>query len=147
MNIFVICNDPRRNAKFLDNKRLVKMVLETTQLLSNALWSHFGSGPYKTTHVNHPCSIWVSESGGNYWWTVKLLKEMCSEYTRRYNKTHKCESLLSIFESAQIINETMTPFKNCTDFKHMPTFAAYRQAMRTKWKNDKLPPKWFSRSI
>ena len=139
-------DSPVRNARVLDNKRLVKMVLETTQLLSNALWTHTGSGPYKTTHLNHPCSVWVAESGGNYWWTVDLLRAMCREYTRRYGRVHKCESLLPTFEAAHVSHGERTPFKNCTDFKHLPTFEAYRMALRTKWKNDKLPPRWPSRS-
>jgi hypothetical protein len=142
MNIFVISSDPKRNARMLDDKRLVKMVLETAQLLSNAVHFYTGSGPYKLTHVNHPCSVWVRESTGNYAWTVSLFKELCSEYTRRYSKTHKCESLLSTFENTQCRVDIMTEFKNCTDFKHLGVFEAYRKTMKTKWLNDKRKPSW-----
>ena len=38
MNIFYFTKNTRLNSKLLDDKRLVKMVLETTQLLSNVLF-------------------------------------------------------------------------------------------------------------
>ena len=142
MNIFVICDDPTRNARMLDNKRLVKMVLETAQLLSNSLHHHLGKGPYKISHMNHPCSVWVRSSNGNYVWTVKLFYALCIEYTRRYHRTHKSESLLPLFESVPSIGESITEFANCTNFKDLPVFSAYRMAMRTKWANDKTKPSW-----
>jgi len=146
MNIFVICSDPKRNARMLDNKRVVKMVLETAQLLSNAMIHYTGQGPYKQTHWNHPCSVWVRQSTVNYRWLLSLFSELCAEYTRRYGKIHKCQQLFDIFDKAVLVsNDNLTPFKNCTDFKDLPTFAAYRMAMKTKWKNDKIRPSWNTR--
>lgn len=148
MNIFVVSEDPVRNARVLDNKRVVKMVLETAQLLSNYV-HHIGEfTPYKKTHWNHPCSVWVRESHANYRWLCIYFSELCKEYTRRYGRIHKCSELLTLFFShfdREPVTD-MTPFKNCTDFKHMSTFKAYREALKTKWINDKLKPSWSSRS-
>jgi hypothetical protein len=118
------------------------MVLETAQLLSNALHHNIGQGPYKISHMNHPCSVWVRQSNGNYMWTIKLFKALCAEYTRRYHRTHKSELLMPIFESISDKNEVPTEFANCTNFKDLPVFAAYRAAMKTKWANDKTKPSW-----
>jgi len=48
---------------------------------------------YVATHVNHPSAVWVRKSGANYDWLVKLLKNLSAEYTYRYGKVHKCESI------------------------------------------------------
>lgn len=41
---------PHRRALSLDDRRLIKMVLETAQLLSTAISELGGVGPYKLTH-------------------------------------------------------------------------------------------------
>ena len=82
MNIFVTNTCPIKSAIILDDKRLIKMVLETTQLLSTTL-SILGSekAPYKPTHKNHPCSVWVRESLDNFLWCVEYGLALCDEYT------------------------------------------------------------------
>jgi hypothetical protein len=144
VNIFVISKNPKRNAKMLDNKRLVKMVLETAQLLSNACWHFNGTGPYRKTHWNHPCSVWTRDGYGNYSWTLGLFKELCAEYTHRYGRVHKCEGLLGEFERIRGLSDQneRIEFVNCTNFKTMPVFMAYRMAMRQKWTQDKRRPEW-----
>ena len=102
MNIFVLDSDPYRAAHDHCDKHVVKIILETAQLLSTA--HHVLNGPsvpdgiYKPTHVNHPCSVWVRSCSGNYLWALGLLASLCSVYTDRYQKVHKTtfviESLL-----------------------------------------------------
>lgn len=97
MNIFVLHKSPSVSARMLCDKHVVKMILETAQLLSTA-WnicepSH-GMKLYKTTHKNHPCSIWARETAGNYSWLVKHYIELDCEYTVRYGKHHKSGSLM-----------------------------------------------------
>lgn len=48
---------------------------------------------YSATHINHPSAIWCRSSDSNYNWLHSLLVELCSEYTFRYGKTHKCEQI------------------------------------------------------
>ena len=63
MNIFVTSNCPKLSAQALDNKRVVKMVLETAQLLSTAIFINSTityDNLYKPTHVKHPCTIWTT---------------------------------------------------------------------------------------
>ena len=66
MNIFVSSFDAREAAKALDDKRLIKMVLETAQILStNINLAGLRQGPYKTTHQNHPAVVWCRQSHAN----------------------------------------------------------------------------------
>ena len=64
MNIFVLDNDPFKAAEYQCDKHVVKMVLETAQLLCSA----HETAPYKRTHYNHPCAIWTRSSLSNYMW-------------------------------------------------------------------------------
>lgn len=88
MNIFLLDYDVKKCAQSHVDKHVVKMILETAQLLCGA---HHVIGttdniPYKLSHKNHPCSIWVRESLTNYLYLCELGLELCYEYTYRYGK-------------------------------------------------------------
>ena len=74
MNIFVTDPSPTKSAQVLPDKHIVKMPLETCQMLSivaSDKWGHgFGSlpkldgTPYKTdkgAFRNHPCTVWEQD--------------------------------------------------------------------------------------
>jgi hypothetical protein len=139
MNIFVTSSDPVKCAKYLDNKRLVKMVLESAQLLSTAMTVSGIAGPYKVTHINHPCSVWARESKDNYNWLLAHFVALCNEYTNRYSRIHKCESLLGQFKSYLGNYTASAPkyFANCSMFKdESDVFKAYQDTMEHKWAAD-----------
>lgn len=110
MNIFLLSLCIKKCAKYHCDKHVVKMILETTQLLYTAHWvlnskesirnsknTYEDERPlpaYKPFGKNHPCSIWVRQCQCNYKWLVKLGLELCKEYRKRYSKTHKCEKHL-----------------------------------------------------
>jgi hypothetical protein len=100
MNIFFLHWDSRICAIMHVDRHVVKMILELCQLLCTA--HHMTESkyipPYKMTHKNHPCAIWVRESSSNYKYTVTLGLELCKEYSYRYGKTHKCESYIKELE-------------------------------------------------
>ena len=112
MNIFVLDKDTKKCAKYHNNKHVVKMILETSQLLCGVHWCSGGEAPYKLSHKNHPCAIWERTSLSNYRWLLSLGKELCEEYTYRYNKTHKCEQILYWLEE----NEPNIPESGLTEF-------------------------------
>lgn len=148
MNIFVTDLDPKACAQVLDDKRVIKMILESAQMLSTALHA-VGAGhlaPYKPTHVNHPCSIWARESSANYFWLLEHMQFLCMEYQIRYNKIHKCANYLhDLFNARHCIPKgELTPFANCTPHKNTGTFDAYKLTLKDKWVNDKRPPTWKS---
>ena len=148
MNIFVTSYDPVACARFLDDKRLIKMILESAQLLSTALNECNGPEVYKTTHKNHPCSIWVRQSRFNYKWLLDHFLALCHEYTKRFNKTHKCYGYYSVFNAGIPLLPDLprTPFINCTPFKDIKdVHLAYRECLKQKWDTDKTnnrPAKW-----
>ena len=98
MNLFILSMNYSKCAKLHCDKHCVKMILEITQLLytawwygrTNVDWAECEYDPYKSTHKNHPCAIWVRNCENNYNWALNLGLELCKEYQRRYNKTHKC---------------------------------------------------------
>lgn len=96
--------DPRRAAEWHCDKHVVKMLLESTQLLWTA-WTVLAAEaagrlddpaaptPYKPTHKNHPCAVWARQSSANYDWLCALAAALIDEYHFRYggHKIHACE--------------------------------------------------------
>lgn len=145
MNIFASSPNPYECATLLDSKRVIKMVLESCQLLSTAVNLSGGISPYRSTHINHPCSIWTRSSKHNYNWLLKHFEALLQEYTLRYGKIHKCQQYLPILtEGAKFIRDgEFTQFPNCTTYKHIENVhEAYRLYLNEKWKNDKRTPTW-----
>lgn len=97
MNIFALDNDVKVAAQWHVDKHVVKMPLETAQMLCTArheLGEKPESIPYKIAHKNHPCTIWCRDSSENYDWLCDLGMELCKEYTYRYGKIHKCQAVI-----------------------------------------------------
>jgi hypothetical protein len=107
LNIFVLSFDPHTAALFHCDKHIVKMPLETAQMLST-----INGGPYKSTHANHPCTVWARRCEGNYSWLVRLGLELCREYTYRYKKVHKCQAVIEALKEppATVLAGVITPF-------------------------------------
>lgn len=91
MNIFILDQDPVKAAEYLCDKHVIKMILESIQMLCtvNRLGGSTDNTLYKATHVKHPCVIWLCESASNYEWLVRHLESMHNQYKLRYNKQHK----------------------------------------------------------
>ena len=105
MNIFILHHNHTICAKYHCDKHIVKMIIETAQLLytcilisgiighdhsiiNTAPLNSSGNHGYRPTHKNHPCSIWLRESIANYEWLCNLGIELCKQYTLRYGKIH-----------------------------------------------------------
>ncbi len=152
MNIFVTNAATYLAVRDLDDKRLVKMVLETCQILSTVMTLRGAEGPYKPTHKNHPCTIWANDPV-NFHWLVVYFLYICQEYTYRFNKVHACFRFINLFKDysdelfkIEVIVDGPMEFVNCTKFKdEADTVLAYRLALVDKWANDKRPPKWTKR--
>ena len=101
MNIFHLHKDPKICAEYHCDKHVVKMILETGQMLSTAYRRHFDDGVelYKTAYPKHPMTIWVGNSGANFFWTVKLLDQLIYQYTLRYNKVHTTIRISNLLHS------------------------------------------------
>ena len=151
MNIFVSSPCPYESASYLDDKRVVKMILESAQMLNVALIKLFNTDGigYKLTHVNHPCTKWACANQNNYAWLFNHFVALCSEYTRRYGKIHKCQADY-MHEFSRHVPSNYTPvvdFVNCTTHhKHIAdVHEAYKAELELKWRNDIRVPTWNKR--
>ena len=119
MNIFYLHQNPEQAARYQYNKHVVKMILESAQMLCTAHHCIMGDDadvPYKIAHKNHPSSIWARQSGENYTWLYRHMIELGKEYERRYGKKHlsiiKCEDPLSILPGG-ILETGLTKMPQC----------------------------------
>lgn len=148
MNIFVLDEDPVLAAQYHCDKHVVKMVLETAQILSTVS----GLGGYRKTHERHPCVLWAGTNQANYDWLVQLGLALGTEYTYRYDKVHKSEAVIrECAEYDQLPAGERTQFKQC-----MPLhLIAYKDPVRgyrdyymkekrhfCTWKR-RTKPEWF----
>ncbi len=118
MNIFYVDTCPATAAQSLVDKHVVKMILESAQLLSTAhrvldgleTMGKSATGRnakrwflpdaretvlYSATHINHPSAVWCRNSIENYNWLVDHMFALMAEYTYRYEKVHKVQGELS----------------------------------------------------
>ena len=95
MNIFCLDKDPVKAAQMMCDKHIVKMLLESAQLMCTAhreldvscnIMPNIDKMLYKSTHKNHPSAKWVRESAYNYIWLYRHWVAMNDEYKLRYNK-------------------------------------------------------------
>jgi len=144
MNIFVLDNDPIKAAQLHLDKHVVKMPLETAQMLSS-----INGGPYKITHKNHPCTVWARQSKANYNWLVQLGFALCNEYSFRYSKRHKCRDVIEKLKHAPecVPDGDRTPFAQAMpdECKRDNAVEAYKEYYRkhkkhiASWKNRDVP--------
>ena len=167
MNIFFLDADTKQCAKYHCDKHVVKMILEYCQLLSTAHRVLDGDDLpdwkdevlYKTTHKNHPSSVWVRQNARNYQYVFDLLFSLNMEYRQRYGKSHKSwlklRFALCMYPMNISLDNIMEPL--CLDdapqcmpdeYKDKSTIQAYRnyynggKAYMAKWKNS-VTPEWF----
>lgn len=153
MNIFILDKNTRRCAQYHNDKHVVKMILETAQLLC-AVHHNLGSKdvPYKSTHKNHPCAIWARENISNYYWLLDLGFELCREYTYRYSRQHKSELVLNwcLGNTPNLPDEELSAFalampddckQDCAIQSYRKYYIMHKRDI-SKWTNREVP-KWF----
>ena len=122
MNIFFLALLPERNAGYHCNKHVVKMILESAQMLCTAksICDH-GSQQvppdslgvektYRNVHRNHPCSVAVRRSRAAFECLAELALCLCARYTAIYGKVHKSEPLVRALAAASIATPTGEAF-------------------------------------
>lgn len=159
MNIFVLDRSPLVAARHHCDKHVVKMIVETGQMLSTAHWINGkaddwsdGDMLYKPAFVNHPCSKWVRESSANHRWTCALFIGLLTEYTARYKRSHKSERLVPFVTRmpAYTRQAEMTPFVQAMpdEYKCDDSVIAYRRYYLgekrrfARWRYTEAPAWW-----
>ena len=157
MNIFYLHSDPKKAAQMQCDRHVVKMILESAQMLSTAhrlLDNADNDLLYRATHKNHPSTKWVRESRHNYQWLYSHFLSLGIEYNLRYGKIHaSIDKLKSILKNPpQLISDT--PFSEpplCmpSEYKQDDVVEAYRtyykqdKASFATWKEPAVVPAWW----
>ncbi len=86
MNIFILDEDIPTCAQYHCDQHVAKMILESAQMLCTSLNKRGFVTPYRSTHIKHPCVLWLDESYDNFLWLKELAVELNREYRFRYDK-------------------------------------------------------------
>ena len=138
MNVFILDEDMRKSVIYHTDKHIVKMPIESTQILCTVLHQQ-GIAPdwaYKPTHQSHPCVKWASESLDNWHWLREYTLLLGKEYTYRYGREHKSITTAQWLPEPDLPKIGLTPFAKCVpeEFKNLSVVEAYRKYF-VKYKN------------
>jgi len=158
MNIFVLDESPRIAAEYHCDKHVVKMLLESAQILSDA---HRFYDPRTTLAIyqsynwrNHPCCKWARANGSNYKWLWELATELGNEFEMRYGKAHASTTLvkgpLRKLPKTLHLETPRTPFVQCVPevYQRPNPVRAYRayyvgdKLRFAKWQRGRPEPYW-----
>jgi len=155
MNIFVTDVDPKIAARNLCDKHINKMLVESVQLLCSPFENN--TAPYKRTHFNHPCAIWVRTSENNYKWLLEHANEIYCEYLKRFGKsTHKSNEVLQWcncnFSILNLPKIGITSFAQAMpiEYKSNDSIQSYRNYYMgvkhtiAKWEKGSAKPFWWN---
>ena len=158
MNIFAIENNKAgdidwiKSAQSQDNYRVVKMILESCQILSTVLNEQGIKAPYRSFNPKHPSCLWAAESSDNFTNLVIHCAAMIEEYEDRFNKIHKCKAVLNniinLFDASKFITDKPTPLKMAMpdNFRSDNIVESYRRFYaskpRIRYPKNKIPV-WF----
>jgi len=146
--------DWRLSAKSQDNYRVVKMILESCQMLCTVLNEQHGEQvtPYRSTHKHHPSTRWAADSSANFMNLVDHCDSMLAEYTERFKKTHKCAAVLAkcvdTYDASRFPSQKPTPLPLAmpAEFHSDDPVSSYRKFYaskpRIRYPKNKIPA-WF----
>lgn len=164
MNIFVLDQDPIKAAQYLCDKHVIKMAIESAQILCTAIHLRLElndtiPGLYSPTHVKHPSVLWAGENKDNFEWLAEHAKAICKEYTFRYGKTHGSEQIVdkatiysplfdmtggrsTFAEAMPDICATINPADDDVVFDYRCYYWFFKRGLAT-WRN-REPPSWWT---
>ena len=98
MNIFYVSRNPSEAARSLGDQHVLKMILESAQLLDTARHESVVRRPASV--FNHPCARWVRQSRAHYVWLYNHFIALLDEYTHRFGKAHAYEKYAAYLANA-----------------------------------------------
>lgn len=155
MNVFMPCNSIEESVRALDDKRLIKQILECKQIIVAS--ARVAKGEEKVGYANHPVVKHYREDDFGTAFLLNYGKAACEEYNERFGKPHESDVFFSWW---QVVFFTMLykdiprliyaeGSKNSPDCiretDNEKVFELFKQKLIKKWDNDKYPPKWTNR--
>lgn len=152
MNIFVLDKNPEQAARYIDDVRLPKMIVESAQMMAASLRRHGATDeqmpltkagkPYRGGYKHHPCTVWAGDSEANFIWLARHAIELCVQYENRFGKVHACRGpihsmigLIPLFtDKYPSPKATLTPFAQAMpdEYKDDDVVKAYRSYYKSK---------------
>ena len=134
------------------DQHVIKMILESAQMLCTAVVITGGTAPYAPVHRKHPCTLWVLESLSNWRWLKSLVEALNNEYRFRYKKdiNHKSYDVVNTLIEPNIEDKGITKFALAMpdEFRDDDPVLAYRKYYAgakykfATWKNREIP-NWY----
>lgn len=146
MNIFQPYEDVTDCAKALDDRRLIKQILECKQI--------YNSGVQKRGYSNHPVTVHFKRYP---FYVIRYALACCDEYYQRFGKKHSYADFFVDEFDELLHNATESDFK--TPFFYAQYSISNPACIRTtenvpelfqkklinKWSHDRRPPCWTRR--
>ena len=160
MNVFACDESPIIAAGCLADRHVVKMTLETAQILSTAWRIRYsadypgvadGLGLYKSTHQKHPVVLAAVADQDYFDWLVEHGYALADEYQRRFGKVHASLRVIWQFtrerSTGSLVNAPYCgPVEHQTD-SIVESYRRYLRAKYQQWGSDARwtnasPPAW-----
>ena len=153
MNIFVLDKDFRKCARYHCDKHVVKMILESAQILCTVSNLMGLTTPYRSTHIKHLCVKWAMQSIQNWCWLRRLASALNEEFKFRFGHkdNHKAYTIIENLEEPPLPNIGLTEHPQAMpDIYKAPgnpvqAYRNYYVAMKrpfATWKR-RRQPKWY----
>ena len=145
MNIFLPDENLNNCVEALDDRRLVKQILECYQIYNSKREGSYSHHPVILFYTKYPFFI------------IRYGLAACNEFRYRFERAHAYENFFinefykEVQKSKQIDWEIPFYYAEGSkdDPKHIRTTSnvpqLFRQKLCKKWLNDKFPPKWTKR--
>lgn len=155
VNVFAVDRDPVRAARALCDRHVVKMTVESAQILCTAARARLGQrAPYRPTHADHPCVGWVVATRANWEWLVRHGLALADEYERRFGRVHSSRTVIARMASRgppPSAGRRRQPFAQVMPerYRGRDAVSAYRRyyvaekARFATWKPPARAPRWW----
>lgn len=150
MNVFLPYKSFDKCAEVLDDKRLVKQILECRQIL-NMIATKKSNQEYKNPYLHHPV---VAHYFNQEKHIVDYALAMCREFHYRFNRWHSYHE--SFIQDMRMYDKPFLPIF-AKGNKHDPSHIRetnfdkvcelFKQRLVEKWDNNKQFPNWTKRPL
>ena len=152
MNIFYLDESIDCCAQAHFDCHVVKMILESAQILCTVCIQYNMNAPYRATHQKHPCTLWAGQALDNWLWLKKLGLALNQEYQFRFGhtKSHRSASVIDSLQSPPLPHLGITERPQAMPVQYRipgDSTGAYRQYYRHEKQHlfaytKRKPPAW-----